>query len=272
MNHAALLRQTQDRFLAELRHHFRGWSTKVATDFSKTGFEAEVRALKGDPVYSSFGLASPEYALIRLMGRMSISIGRRLGEIYDKLPRFVAQARFGLTPEMVAPKIDGGLQLDLCIPTTELNSDDKKHALDVAQKHLKSAIPKNGLAVEIRYNFNPNDSARLRKDVQMAQLLETQELFRIYLIFSTIFPRHEAIDRLRRAGWTFLIGDKASAFLNDLIGMDLDSILANDKVRDEIRGAMASLMRSVYESPAVGHTTSLYETGSPPSDVNERFV
>ncbi len=113
MGSDALLRQTQERFLAELRHHFQGWLEKVTRDLSAEQFHAEIESLINDPVYRSFGFATAEYALIRMMGRLSISIGRRLGEIYDKIPRFVTQARFNLTEVDVAPKIGNKLKLDV---------------------------------------------------------------------------------------------------------------------------------------------------------------
>jgi hypothetical protein len=115
------LKTIQDRFLKELRHHLRGWQRKVATDFSAANFLSQQKLLEADPVNRSFGLASPEYVAIRLMGRVSISIGRRLGEIYDKIPRFVTQARFGLDADIVGPKIKDKLFLDVCIPLAELD-------------------------------------------------------------------------------------------------------------------------------------------------------
>jgi hypothetical protein len=136
------------RFLEELRHHSSGWLEKATADFSKKSFEAELADLRGDPVYRDFGFASPEYALIRLMGRSSISIGRRLGEIYDKIPRFLAQARFDLSPDSVAPKLDG-LILDICIPMKELSEKDRGHVQRVAKEHLNAASVGGGIAIEM---------------------------------------------------------------------------------------------------------------------------
>jgi hypothetical protein len=133
-----LVKRTQERFLTELRRHFLGWLQKFKQDLSEEVFEAEINALRGDPVYSAFGLASAEYALVRMMGRISISIGRRLGEIYDKLPRFVTQARFSLDSDSVAPSLDG-LELDVCVPLGKLGADDRKHVESVARSHLINA-------------------------------------------------------------------------------------------------------------------------------------
>jgi len=73
----------RDRFLKELRHHLDGLREKVESDFSLASFQHELSRFRGDPVYSRFTFDRPEYVLIRFMGRVSISIGRRLGEIYD---------------------------------------------------------------------------------------------------------------------------------------------------------------------------------------------
>ena len=260
MNGADHLQRIQTRFLTELRHHFQGWLAKVTNDSSEAAFRTELESLRADQLYSSFGLATPEYALVRIMGRLSISIGRRLGEIYDKIPRFVTQARFNLTPAEVAPKIDGKLELDVCIPLARLLAEDQQHVRDTMAHHVPSAQNYTGVAIEIRYNFNPNDSSRLRKDVNMAELLQGQNLAPVYLIFSTISPRDEAIARLTRAGWIFLVGEPAAQFMNELIGMDIQTILASDAVRQEVGVEMARIMRVVYESFAVRHTLSQYPT------------
>jgi hypothetical protein len=258
---ADLLQRTQERFLVELRHHFQGWLAKVTRDSSAEAFQAELKSLRADPVYSSFGLATPEYALVRIMGRLSISIGRRLGEIYDKIPRFVTQARFNLAPEEVAPKVGGILQLDVCVPLGRLSAQDQEHVRGTMAQHVPTAENYKGVAIEIRYNFNPNDSARLRKDVHMAELLQHQNLAAVYLIFSTISPREEAIARLKRAGWTFLVGPGATEFMGQLIGMDIGAILGTGPVRKEVTAEMSRIMRAFYESDAMRETLSQYRGG-----------
>jgi hypothetical protein len=257
-DNADLLHRTQERFLLELRHHFQGWLAKVTRDLSASAFQAEIESLRTDPLYSAFGLATPEYALVRVMGRLSISIGRRLGEIYDKIPRFVTQARFNLTALEVAPKVDGTLELDVCVPLSRLTAEDRERVKNVMVHHVYSATKFTGVAIEIRYNFNPNDSARLRKDVHMVELLLAQKLAPVYLIFSTISPRDEAIARLRRAGWNFLVGPAAAEFMNQLIGMDIQAILGSGAVREEVAIEMARIMRGLYESEAVRQTLSRY--------------
>lgn len=245
------LKATKERFLKELRHHFQGWHEKVAKDFSAASFAEEQRLLAKDPVYSAFGFASPEYVLVRLMGRVSISIGRRLGEIYDKIPRFVAQARFKLDADTVGPKIKDKLLLDVCVPLKKLSKEDGEHVAGVTKKHLPAANHPNGLGIEVRYNFNPNDSSRLRKDEDMAGLLQAEGLVPIYLVFCTISPRDEAIARLKRAGWTFLVGEEAVNFMRDLVGMDLGVILDSPEVKAEVTAEVAKLMSAIYESEVV---------------------
>lgn len=253
-----ILKATTERFLVELRHHLKGWLSKVQNDLSKRAFEKEIEDLTSDPVYGSFGLATPEYALIRMMGRMSISIGRRLGEIYDKMPRFVTQARFKLTAHEVAPKIDGRLELDVCLPLDRLTKVDRIHVEKVIASHFGQSHARTALAIEIRYNFNPNDSARLRKDVEMAKLLLERKMLPVYLIFSSISPRDEAIARLKRAGWNFLVGTAAAAFMVDLIGMNIEKMLSSEDVRKEVASEMALIMRTLYESDAMKATLSKY--------------
>jgi hypothetical protein len=185
---------------------------------------------------------------------VSISIGRRLGEIYDILPRFVAQDRFHLRPEDVAPKFKG-LKLDLCIPLNKITKEDRTLVTKATRQFVNKDIG-SGPAIEIRYNFNPNDSARLRKDVEMAQLLASKDLLGIYLIFATISPRDEAIARLKRAGWNFLIGTGATSFLQELLAIDWSTLV--EPVAKEITSGMAEIMRTIFLSYAVRETLARY--------------
>lgn len=243
---------TKDRFLGLLRRALDGWRDKVAVDFSASNAAKELDALRSDDVYAQFQLATSGYVLIRLMGRMSISIGRRLGELYDGLPKFVAAARFGLQPSDVAAKIDG-LNLDVCVPFDLLSSDDEILARSATNVATGSPIDSTwrGLGIEIRYNFNPNDSARLRKDVAMAEGLIDAKLMPIYLVFSGISPRAEAIARLERAGWTFLIAEAAAEYTKELLGLDLATLLSAEDVREEISEATDALMTAIMQSPAM---------------------
>ena len=250
---------TEDRFLVLLRRALLGWQEKVDTDFSSQNAAAELALLKSDDVYSQFGLASNGYVLIRFMGRMSISIGRRLGELYDNLPKFVAAARFGLTPSDVSAKING-LNLDVCIPFPLLENEGKTVALKAVSDSLGVNLGPNqaGLGIEIRYNFNPNDSSRLRKDVSMAEGLVAQDLFPIYLVFSGISPRTEAMDRLKRAGWHFLIAQEAADFTKDLLGLDLSSLLTTERVQKEVLTATEGIMSSIVASSAMANALGDY--------------
>jgi hypothetical protein len=241
--------QIEDNFMAALRHHLAGWHSKVEEDFGEESYQSELSNLISDRVYSKFGFASQEYVLVRLMGRLSISIGRRLGEIYDKIPRFATQARFGLSPPEASPLIDG-LELDICIRRALLKPEDRKVVTATVRKYVGPLKNLKGVGIEIRYNFNPNDSARLRKDVKMASSLEANELLPVYLIFSQISPRQEAIARLKRAGWKFLVGRDAEKFMNDLIGMDLAEILDRPRVKAEIQKEVDSLMSKMLDSAA----------------------
>jgi hypothetical protein len=259
---------TEERFLQLLRRALKGWQDKAEADFSATSTAAELRSLETDAVYSQFGLASHGYVLIRLMGRMSISIGRRLGELYDNLPNFVAAARFDLSPDDVSAKIDG-LRLDICIPFEKLSNHDREFAIATTRECLAvEGLWSNGdapwhdaagLGIEIRYNFNPNDSARLRKDVAMAEGLKKSNLIPVYLVYSGISPRAEAIARLRRAGWNFLIAEKASTFTEKLLGLDLTTLLQSRRVRSEIEERTSTIMSTIMHSTAMNN--ALAESG-----------
>lgn len=239
----------EQQFISQLRHHLDGWRQKVAADFSKESFDNELTALNSDPIYPKFHFNSESYVNIRFMGRMSISIGRRLGEIYDKVPRLLAAARYNITPKQVAPKF-GVMELDIGLRFSELTKENSEYVQDTCENHTSVRPAELGVGIEIRYNFNPNDSSRLRKDVDMAEKLIEAKLLPIYLVFSSISPRDEAIARLKRAGWIFLVGQPALNFATDLLGMDLTSILDRPAVSNEIKQEIEGMMSDIRSSYA----------------------
>ena len=235
------------RFIDQLRHHLEGWQQKARHDFSKGNFDDELAKLSVDPVYAKFHLATPEYVLIRLMGRMSVSIGRRLGEIYDKVPRLAAQSRFGVSKDSIVTKFNN-LELDIRLQLSEFTSDDQMHAIDVVRRHLNGMELSSytGAGIEIRYNFNPNDSSRLRKDKELAAILISESYLPIYLVFAENSPRMgDAVASLRRAGWNFLVGVEALDFMADLVGFDITEVLDRPDVSSEIEIEVSKLMAEV---------------------------
>lgn len=235
------------QFIQELRHHLSGIKRKVRNEFSEKHYYYELEQLKSDTVYTIFHFDCPEYVLIRFMGRISISVGRRLGEIYDKIPRLLACAKFGLSSQQVAPKI-GGLELDVGLDFDFISESGQEHIQAIAKKYLGDIQVEGGIGIEARYNFNPNDSARLRKDVSMANGLAERSLLPVYLIFSSISPREDAIARLQRAGWRFLIGDAALNFTRDLYGLDMIEILERPEIKSEIHDEVTSIMDLIFGS------------------------
>lgn len=261
----SLAARVESRLREALRYHLHGLRDKIERDFSQASFEEELAALHGDPVYRRWFLDSPQYVLVRFMGRISISIGRRLGEIYEKIPRYTTAARFDLSQEEVAPRFDN-LELDIGIPIESLSGEDAEHLRSVARSYFTNYNDLD-LGIEIRYNFNPNDSARLRKDDRMANLLISDDYFPIYLVFSSISPRHEAIARLRRAGWNFLIGNRASSFMNELMNIDITRILETPSIRDEIQREVNSIMESLFSSYAFREVIRRRSTNPSTSDL-----
>lgn len=233
--------------IAELRHHLAGWRAKITNDFSKESYDNELELLEGDPLYPKFNLDTPDYVNIRFMGRVSISIGRRLGEIYDKIPRRLAIEKYGLTPQQVSPKL-GNLELDVGLRFSELSDVDTAFVSTICTRYLNEIIQADGIGVEIRYNFNPNDSSRLRKDEDMANRLINANLRPVYLVFSSISPRQEAINRLERAGWKFLVGQNALDFATEIFGLNIAGIWDRPAIKAEIKREMDGMMSDIKSS------------------------
>jgi len=81
----------ENRLREMLHQQLRGLKRKVEKEFSQESFIRELTALHEDPVYRRWFLDSEQYVIIRFIGRVSISIGRRLGEIYEKFQDMLLQ-------------------------------------------------------------------------------------------------------------------------------------------------------------------------------------
>jgi hypothetical protein len=228
--------EIERNLIQTIRRHFEELHEKIVSEFSDLKFDKELGDLRDDPVYSLWNFDREEYVLVRKIGRISISIGRRLGDIYDKLVREAIKSRFNLTQEQVAPKFGTTnlIELDARIAFNQINDVEKTRIQSIISSYCEKFDEIDGLGIEVRYNFNPNDSARLRKDVAMCELLEDNNLFPIFLIFSTSSPRQDAIGRLTRTGWLFFIGDESYNFLKEITKFDFKRFLIRDDIKQII--------------------------------------
>ena len=217
-----------------LIRHFEELLQKIENEFDNNNFNLELHNLKVDPVYSLWHFDRKEYVLIRKMGRISISIGRRLGDVYDKVIREAIMARFDLTLDQVAPKLGDkpSIEIDAKIGFNDINKNEIRRIKKVARStFLKIPRQYEGLGIECRYNFNPNDSARLRKDLRMYELVANSNLIPIFLVFSTSSPRQDAINRLSKTGWKFLIGNDSYKFLKNIVEFDFKTFLKSKQIQ-----------------------------------------
>lgn len=238
--------ELESLIIQELNNQLDGLIEK-SLDFNKDNFQRELSLLKSDTLYPTFNLDTVEYTVIRLMGRMSISIGRRLGELYDTIPRNLAMHRYDLNKQQVSP-LYNGLAVDVCL-SKDFIEITKFYFIETAYLHyFCNKLCTNGLGIEIRYNFNPNDSSRLRKDCVMAQEILSHQLTPIYLVYSSISPRDEAIARLQRSGWNFLIGQRALDFSSEILGLDVSTIWRNQKIKNVIHSKINEMMNNIKKS------------------------
>jgi hypothetical protein len=92
----------------------------------------------------------------------------------------------------------------------------------------------------------------------MAKYVKLAGLRPVYLVFSGISPRVEAIARLKRAGWEFLVGNSAINFAKDLLGMDLASILRRADIRADLKKEVSEITELMVKSPAFQQVLRLY--------------
>jgi hypothetical protein len=93
----------------------------------------------------------------------------------------------------------------------------------------------------------------------MVDYLRKDGLLPVYLIFSAISPRDDAITKLEKAGWNFLIGDTAIFFGKNLLGLDLAKILDQPNIKSEVKNEINDIMKTIFSSYAFEVITEKYK-------------
>jgi len=157
---------------------------------------ALLKRYREDPVYSIFGLDSPEYLAATLGGGTATSIHRKIGDIYEAVVGEVTMARLGLSKEQItyAGSIRSGdvaetRTADVSIVLDNLGRRDRERIAFFCQEELRklTSTPKVqlvGLAMEVRHSYATGDSKRTQADEAMARHLLVSGILPVMPLFS----------------------------------------------------------------------------------------
>lgn len=214
------------------------------------------QAFADDPVYSIFGLDSPEYIAAALAGGTITSIHRKIGDAYEDCVRAIFSTQYQLTAEQVhytAMISSGDRQLrhslDVHFALEDLPQARRESWASYAESQLKqiSPTPKvdiEAIGFEVRHCYQSADSKRVQADEAMARHCIVSGILPVMLIFCAQSNR-SVVNRYRSL-WVVTEGHASYDLVKVQTGFDFYSfLLAN---RESFRQPIVEMLKRLRET------------------------
>jgi hypothetical protein len=192
-----------------------------------------------DPVYSIFGLDSPEYIAAALAGGTITSIHRKIGDAYEECVRTIFSTQYQLTAEQVQYKamISSGdrqlkRSLDVYFALKDIARGRRESWASYADSQLKqiSPTPKvdiEAIGFEVRHCYQSADSKRAQADEAMARHCIVSGILPVMLIFCAQSNR-SVVNRYRSL-WVVTEGHASYDLVKMQTGFDFYAFLLANK-------------------------------------------
>jgi hypothetical protein len=227
--------------------HGRGPDRLTATELK--------HALASDPVYSIFGLDSPEYIAASLAGGTITSIHRKIGDAYEDCMRAIFATRYHLTTEQMrytaviaSSDRQSRRSLDVYLPLDDISLARRRGWTAYAHDRLKqiSPAPKvevTAIGFEVRHCYQSADSKRAQADEAMARHCIVSGILPVMLIFCSQSNR-SVINRYRSL-WIVTEGLKSYELVKAQTGFDFYAFLLAH--RGEFRQPVVRMLKRLRE-------------------------
>lgn len=217
---------------------------------------AELRqALASDPVYSIFGLDSPEYITATLAGGTITSIHRKIGDAYEDCVRAIFSTQYCLTVEQMqytAVLASGDRKsrrsLDVYLALDDLPAARRRIWGGYAHDRLKriSSTPKvaiEAIGFEVRHCYQSADSKRVQADEAMARYCIVSGILPVMLIFCA--QSNRSVVKRYRSLWIVTEGIESYELLKAQTGFDFYAFLVAHK--EEFRQPVVKMLGRLGE-------------------------
>lgn len=217
---------------------------------------AELRgAFSTDPVYSIFGLDSPQYISAALAGGTITSIHRKIGDAYEECIRIIFSSQYGLSDNLLqyAAMISSGdrhmqRSLDVYFALEDIPAAYRTMWIGYTQEQLKliSAAPRltiDAVGLEVRHCYQSADSKRAQADEAMGRHCIISGILPIMLVFCE--QSNRSIINRYRSIWIVVEGYHAYDLVRTQAGFDFYTFLLahRDSFRQPVLEALESLRR-----------------------------
>lgn len=208
-----------------------------------------------DPLYSIFGLDSPEYVGATLSGGTVTSIHRKLGDIYEDCVKMIFVHCLKQTPAQVtysATIMSGDTEeersADAYLQFDRLEPDDRERveAFCSEELHKLTDDPKVtliGIGLEVRHCYATGDSKRAQADEAMGRHFYLSGVLPVVPFFCnqsnpSIIRRYKS-----RSIWVVKEGIDSYETVKQLSGFDMYDFMQRN--RDDFRTPIIELLRSL---------------------------
>ena len=208
-----------------------------------------------DPLYSIFGLDSPEYILATLTGGSVTSIHRKLGDIYEDTVKTIFVHRLNLTYDDIvyATKMNSGdsteeRSADSYLQFDKLRPNDRKRIEKFCNEelHKLTSSPKVtliGVGLEVRHCYATGDSKRAQADEAMGRHFFLSGILPVVPFFCNQ-SNPSIIRRYRdRSIWVVKEGIESYNLIRSLSGFDMYGFMRRN--RDDFRKPVVDFLGSL---------------------------
>lgn len=213
-----------------------------------------LRAYAADPLFSIFGLDSPEYIAATLGGGTITSIHRKLGDTYEDVLQAVFQQQLGLTKADITyrAKIMSGTTeetrtADVYLQFDKIRNKSRRTKVEKAcdaELHALAPNPKIeliGVGMEVRHCYQTNDSKRTQADEAMARHLLVAGILPVMPLFCN--QSAPTIIRRYRSVWVIKEGMQSYDIIKLLSGFDLYDFMKRN--REDFRKPVIETLRGL---------------------------
>jgi hypothetical protein len=220
----------------------------------KKGTRAKLlEAYQQDPVFSIFGLDSPEYLAATLAGGTVTSIHRKIGDIYEACVKMIFMQALAQSPTDVTystiirsgdeeenRSADAYLQFDRLDKAGQRRVSEYCR-VEVAKLTASPKIDLVGVGMEIRHCYQTGDSKRTQADEAMARHLLLSGILPVMPLFCK--QSNPGIVSRYRSVWVIKEGMEAYDLVKTFSGYDFYDFLKRN--RNDFREPVIGLLRSL---------------------------
>lgn len=183
-----------------------------------------------DPLFSVFGLDSPDYIVTSRGGGLVTSVHRKIGDAMQETVQVAMEHQLELSAEQLSYRADiaSGDQvesrsIDCFIALGDLRAAHRHRIHTIARRLTQTVAPGssfsiNGLGFEVRHCYQSADSKRVQADEAMARHLYLSNIVPVMLVFCGLSNR-SVMDRYRHV-WVLTEGMASFDLVSEITAYD----------------------------------------------------